>query len=44
MVDGRVLMEMPMFRRVLVLALLAIASATPARAEAPTVTAVLTSS
>ena len=44
MVDGRVLMEMRMFRRVLVLALLAIASATPARAEAPTVTAVLTSS
>src|SRR5678815_4723094 len=44
MVDGRVLMEMRMFRRVLVLGLLAIANATPARAEAPTVTAVLTSS
>jgi len=46
MVDGRWLKveEMRMFRRVLLLALLAIASAAPVRAEAPTVTAVLTSS
>lgn len=37
-------MEMRMSRRVLLLALLAIASVAPLRAEAPTVTAVLTSS
>ena len=37
-------MEMPILRRILLLAFFAIASATSVRAEAPTVTAVLTSS